>query len=350
MKNYTVFIGRFQPPHAGHLAVAQRALQDPQTTLIIGIGSANRPRIVDNPFDYDMRVDLWRSLLPSDLIPRVLFIPLDDKDYLDNAWVFQVKHRVEQAIHRDLAGSDYTVSITGHQKDATSYYLKYFPEWRQDILENGFDAWEATRVRNAAYRWYLGAKNKNVLLTQDRAYGVAALAGIPDAFWEPRFQQVLRELSFEYDFDSGYDPKKYHVNVLTVDAVVVCNGHVLAVERKNYPGKGLNALPGGHIDPDELLEDAMLRELREETGVDLSDRVLRANIVTNRYFDKPKRARRARVITHAFLIHLRDESTLPKIRGGDDAARAFWIPIDEVRYDQFFEDHAAIIERMAANL
>jgi bifunctional NMN adenylyltransferase/nudix hydrolase len=352
MKNYTVFIGRFQPPHSGHLAIVKRALSDPETTVIIGIGSANRPRVVDNPFNFNERVALWDSFLPEELKARVHFIALDDKDYLDNAWVFQVKHRVLEAIRRHLRTNEeeYTISITGHKKDATSYYLKYFPEWRQDILENGYDSWAATDVRNAFYEWYSNPDTHNTPVTQDRVYGKTPFVGIPDGIWAAEFQKILRDLSFEYDFDRGYDPKRYHVNVITVDAVVVCNGHVLVVERKNYPGKGLYALPGGHINPQELLEDAMLRELREETGINLSDRVLRSNIVNTRYFDKPTRSRRARVITHAFLIHLKNEDSLPKIKGGDDAARAFWMPIDEVQYADFFEDHAAIVEHLVAGL
>lgn len=347
MKNYTVFIGRFQPPHAGHLAVVKRALQDNNTKVIIAIGSTNRPRQVDNPFTFHERRELWLSIL-GELRDRVLFIALEDKDYLDNAWVFQVKHRVATAIWADGWSSraeDIQVTLTGHAKDQSSYYLKYFPEWNQDILKEGYDSYASTNIRNEFYEHY---KKTSTLATQDMLYG--KFQGAPDLIWEPRFQEALREQAFEYDFDRNYDPSRYHINVLTVDAVVVCNGHVLCVVRKNRPGKGLWALPGGHINENEYLEDAMLRELREETQIDLSDRVLRSNIKLNRYFDKPTRSRRARVITQAFLIHLTNEEKLPTIKGGDDASRAFWMPIDEVEYKDFFEDHAGVIEQMTAGL
>ena len=341
---YTVFIGRFQPPHVGHLYVAKRALQEPNSKLIIAIGSANRPRRVNNPFTYSERVMLWESILPEELKDRVIYISLDDKDYMDQAWVFQVKHRVTEAIIRDgCANPD--IYITGHEKDQSSYYLKYFPEWKSDIISESYDSYAATEIRNWFYEKYASGHQS---LSSDMFYG--EVKGIPDLFWAPEYQNVLRELAFEYDFDKNYDPARYHVNVLTVDAVVVCNGHVLTVVRKNAPGKGLYAMPGGHINPNERLEDAMLRELREETGIDLSDRVLRANIKSNRYFDKPGRSNRARVITQAFLIHLTNEEKLPNVKGGDDASRAFWMPINEVRYENFFEDHAAIIEQMTAGL
>ena len=110
------------------------------------------------------------------------------------------------------------------------------------------------------------------------------------------------------------------------------------------------ALPGGHLDTGETLQDAMLRELREETQIDLSDRVLRANIRSNMVFDDPNRSSRARVITQAYLIKLPDEDSLVKVKGGDDAARAFWTPLSEVRYEDWFDDHAAVIHRMTAGL
>ena len=52
-------------------------------------------------------------------------------------------------------------------------------------------------------------------------------------------------------------------------AAVVFNsqGHVLLVERKNQPGKGLWTVPGGRVEAFETLHDACLRELAEETGI-----------------------------------------------------------------------------------
>lgn len=50
-------------------------------------------------------------------------------------------------------------------------------------------------------------------------------------------------------------------------AVMVNNGQVLLVKRRNEPDAGLWGFPGGHVDLGETAMDAAARELREETGV-----------------------------------------------------------------------------------
>lgn len=50
-------------------------------------------------------------------------------------------------------------------------------------------------------------------------------------------------------------------------AVIVKDGHVLLVKRRNDPDAGLWGFPGGHVDLGETALDAAVRELREETGV-----------------------------------------------------------------------------------
>lgn len=50
-------------------------------------------------------------------------------------------------------------------------------------------------------------------------------------------------------------------------AVVIHDGHVLLVKRKNEPDAGLWGFPGGHVDLGETALVAAVRELREETSV-----------------------------------------------------------------------------------
>lgn len=62
----------------------------------------------------------------------------------------------------------------------------------------------------------------------------------------------------------------YH-NVAASASVIVSYGDsVLMIRRKRDPGKGLLALPGGFVDPDERAEDAAVRECLEETGLNVS--------------------------------------------------------------------------------
>jgi bifunctional NMN adenylyltransferase/nudix hydrolase len=136
-----------------------------------------------------------------------------------------------------------------------------------------------------------------------------------------------------------------------VDACVVQAGHVLLIERRAEPGKGLWALPGGFLEQSETIETAVLRELREETKLKVPEPVLRGSIVTSRVFDDPARSLRGRTITHAYLIHLAPHGEgLPEVKASSDARKARWWPLAQVKPSMMFEDHMSIIKSLTAAL
>jgi 8-oxo-dGTP diphosphatase len=55
---------------------------------------------------------------------------------------------------------------------------------------------------------------------------------------------------------------------LTVDAIILYEGRLILVRRGNEPFKGGLALPGGFVEKDETVEQAVVRESKEETGLD----------------------------------------------------------------------------------
>lgn len=64
----------------------------------------------------------------------------------------------------------------------------------------------------------------------------------------------------------------YFHNVATSSSVIIeVNGSVLMLVRNRDPSRGMLALPGGFVDPDERAEDAAVRECREETGLEVRD-------------------------------------------------------------------------------
>jgi bifunctional NMN adenylyltransferase/nudix hydrolase len=132
---------------------------------------------------------------------------------------------------------------------------------------------------------------------------------------------------------------------MTVDAVVVQSGHILLVKRGDMPGKGLWALPGGFLNQGETMLDGAIRELKEETKIKVPVPVLKGSIKDSKTFDAPHRSQRGRTITQAFYIDLGFDERLPKVKGSDDAEKAFWVPLNEVvaQRDKFFEDHFHII-------
>ncbi|MGM0649964.1 MAG: NUDIX domain-containing protein [Bacteroidota bacterium] len=125
--------------------------------------------------------------------------------------------------------------------------------------------------------------------------------------------------------------------MVTVDALVFTGNaddrHVLLIYRKNPPFKGYWALPGGFIEMDESLEHAVVRELKEETGLEIPGfRQLQA-------FGKPNRDPRGRTISVVFIKQL-DKFQEPK--AGDDAEKAAWFSLAKLPPLAF--DHDKIIK------
>lgn len=131
---------------------------------------------------------------------------------------------------------------------------------------------------------------------------------------------------------------------LTVDLVVFGLGdelEVLLVRRGSSPYEGSWALPGGHVNVNEPLPEAALRECREETKVEPSHLEQLAT------FGQPGRDPRGWVVSVAYLALLRkDQVNQPS--GGDDAAEASWVPLSQVPPLAF--DHDQILQTAVARL
>ncbi len=57
--------------------------------------------------------------------------------------------------------------------------------------------------------------------------------------------------------------------LVTVDAVIIFKGKIVLIKRKNPPFQGCFALPGGFVEPGETTEQAVEREVFEETGLEI---------------------------------------------------------------------------------
>lgn len=118
---------------------------------------------------------------------------------------------------------------------------------------------------------------------------------------------------------------------LTVDAVWVRAGKVLLVRRGRPPFRGRWALPGGFVERTETVEEAVVRELFEETGL----RGRTGPIVG--VYSGPDRDPRRPTASVAFLI--RGAGGPPS--GGDDAASTEWVPLQRAKHLAF--DHDRIL-------
>lgn len=334
MKKYDtlVLIGRFQPLHNAHLEIIKRctALTD---QLVVIAGSAKQPRTYKNPWTFDERARMIKAATAG-LSMRVYVEPNIDTIYNDQAWAVRVQGIVSK--YRVLGGAG--VGIIGHKKDESSFYLDMFPQWSFENVEQ-IEPLGATDIRDLYFKYDFNSNFiKNVV--PETTY---------DFLMEFRrteeFAQIIREREFVANYKKQYASLPYPPIFSTADSVVIQSGHVLMIRRRAEPGKGLWALPGGYVNAntDRSVEDAAIRELREETGIKVPAPVLRGNIKRSKVFDAIDRSPRGRIITHAFHIELPD-GELPKVKGSDDADKARWVPIAEVRSEECFEDHYEIIQ------
>lgn len=337
--DYLVFIGRFEPFHNGHAAVVERALRQAHK-LIVLVGSANKPRTTRNPWNVPEREVMIRAAFPTES-DRIIVKGLRDHLYNDALWVSEVQKRVLDTLQAEGKTSA-KVGLIGHSKDASSYYLEMFPQWER-INAINIAGVSATDLREYLFAAEDGDVGKELLLkaaVPDPVF--AMLRGFRDG---PHFGQLVREHHYLRDYQKRWQAAPYAPTFVTVDVVLLFSGHVLLIRRANEPGKGLLAFPGGFLDRGETLQQAALRELKEETQLALSAEQMLGALKGREVFDHPERSARGRTLTHAFHFEF-PGGELPAVKGSDDAAKAEWVPISEAMEmeSQFFEDHFHILE------
>jgi bifunctional NMN adenylyltransferase/nudix hydrolase len=343
-----VFIGRFQPAHMGHLAVIQQALLVADTVLI-AIGSANAARSFHNlPFTAPERETMVRLMLTADENQRVRFVHAEDQGNMPK-WTKLIRAAANQ-----IEPDNKRITLVGHSKDNTSFYLKAFKGWTSVEVDN-FNGISATQIREDFF-------SDN--FAQQRPH------------WEnilhPEVVEWLIDFSRSDDYAYLVDERrkceadriKYGDGPhLAGDNIVIQGDHVLLIRRKNHPYRGKLAFPAGVIDKNERILDGMLRELREETGIKVPETVLRNSLVRVEYYDDPRRDPRYRMISFAGLFHLNPQPPanmtnpkdiakyleLPRVKAADDAdvpyperegVYRYWVPISEIkREDMAFDSY-----------
>jgi ADP-ribose pyrophosphatase len=143
---------------------------------------------------------------------------------------------------------------------------------------------------------------------------------------------------------------------LAADALMTVHDHIgrrwiVMVERSDGHGW---ALPGAFVDPGEAPADAAVRELAEETGLRIPSAVWQAD--APRYVPDPRASDEAWMVTvlaRTDLDVLTDPWDFPRVAGGDDAARAAWLPAHTYEWltdclaswygGEIFEAHRAML-------
>lgn len=358
--NIAVFIGRFQPFHNGHEFAVREALKR-FDRLIIVIGDTGTAPAPKNPFSIWEREFMIREVFDDE--PE-----LNDRIWIMNAtdhashteWEASVVQKVEREIEQFNDEWDYPNSpirlidkkqifLIGHDKDASSFYLKMFPEWNKSPTGLILDQWgnpeviDATMIRHFIYSGgtaYLGS----TLHPKVRAF-IGEMVNNE----KQRFADLAAWVENIKKYRKPYEQLPFPPIFVTVDAMVVSGSKVLMIRRKHNPGRGLLALPGGFLDQVETIEDGAIRELKEETTIKLQDDTLRRCIRHVEVFDRAGGVTaddRGRIITHAHLIVLDPTKEPPKVVASDDAEWAGWINIHDINPRETFSDHWNIVQRL----
>lgn len=393
-----VFIGRFQPFHRAHQGVVEAGLRQAGRVLVL-VGSANEPRTLRNPFTAEERMAMIQGAFSGD--PRVAVAALEDSTYDTAEWVERTYATVEAAwdtIRRNdpLAPTKPRVALIGHAKDATSFYLDLFPRWGEirvaphtelaatalraelfgsygltsELLQAFFPQERITahaddsvrkvlrQIANTTSPAFLAAytdrarEHALAFLGTSQAQSQlpsAVISRLVDFLGTSAYETLAFEQAFVFKGKYAWRLAPYEPIFMTADAVLFRGNQVLMVKRGNYPGKGLWALPGGFLEPNETLEAAALRELEEETSLNVTAAQLKAALFGSELIDAPFRSSRGRTVTMAFFFSLDEQTSAETKEGGlegdEETQDIAWRDVETLRRDEVFEDHYNIIAK-----
>jgi mutator protein MutT len=112
--------------------------------------------------------------------------------------------------------------------------------------------------------------------------------------------------------------------IVGIGAVIIAGDRVLLVKRAHEPLKGEWSLPGGAVEVGETLHDAVMREVREETGLDV-----RVGPVIE-VLDRVHRTADGRVEYHFVIIDYLCTLAGGTLASNSDAEDACWVPVDDL--------------------
>ncbi|MEM3441913.1 MAG: NUDIX hydrolase [Candidatus Bathyarchaeia archaeon] len=136
--------------------------------------------------------------------------------------------------------------------------------------------------------------------------------------------------------------------VVGVGALIIRNGEILLEKRKNDPGKGKWSIPGGLVELGESLEQSVIREVLEETGLEVENPEL-IDVVSNIIKDENGEVKYHFVIVDYFV-----KLKSGKLSASSDAEELRWVPLSEVeKYDltktfrEFLQRNRQTLEKLA---
>lgn len=249
-KNYDliVFIGRFQPFHKGHYQVAKEAIAQTDSFLIV-LGGKDSPRDSKNPYTVEERKKIIQAsfteeeLLPFGHIEAIC-------DYADDAvWMTALENIINTACSKSNA----KIAIIGHEKDASSYYLRQCAEKWHVILPDNMLIMSASDIRDNIY--------SSISVVDQMVNSMAAYY----AEEYIRFHKLVlkQEHNDIIELDQFRSKCKFPIEYTTVAAIVKYNDFYLV---NSFPLK----FPGGLIENNNIVENTIADYIKS-TGIVVPD-------------------------------------------------------------------------------
>jgi ADP-ribose pyrophosphatase YjhB (NUDIX family) len=127
--------------------------------------------------------------------------------------------------------------------------------------------------------------------------------------------------------------------IVGIGAIIVCDGKMLLEKRKNDPGKGRWSVPGGVVELGENVTQTVIREVKEETGLDVAEPE-HIDVV-----DQITRDENGRIKYHFVIIDYLVDLKGGTLKAASDADELEWVSLDDVEKCDLTGTFRAFFER-----
>jgi len=332
MNKLGIIVGRMQPLHNGHVALIHKALKENEQVLLL-LGSVNREVNFNNPFTYDERVKMVRNVFPEEMYEELLIRGIKDKP-TDDEWIQELIANIGQ-VEEDPS----KVILYTSEKDAEWY--KGSTLYHVETLDS--KGLSATDIRNT---WYTCEENLYKLVPDYVCMEMTKLTH-GDRWLNLRTEKIMclkgkEQAIADHKFSNPIEPVAH--------AALIHDKQILLVQRNSTRGYGQWALPGGFIEHTETTREAAVRELREETGVDLMEHRVQemAQAVEENIDDLS-----VRTLGINYLYVMDPSVEKPEVSIDDTECLAYrWCPIADILSESMvlFYNHNVVVQRLLANV